>query len=407
MPITRSAARAVPWLAAVVVVTGVGPLGTDTYLAAMPEMQRELGTSSAVVQLTLTAFIVGSALGQIGAGPVSDARGRRPVLLVGTVAFTVLSLLSAFAPTGPTLVAIRLVQGLVAGFGVAVGRACVSDVWHGPEAAQRFGTLASITFVAPVLAPALGGVVLAHGTWRLVFGGLALVGVLMVVAVLVGIPETLPPERRQAGGLAATGRRMADLATDAPFMRHVVVQCLATAGFFVYIGGSSFVLQHVYGISETTYSLVFASNAVAMVLVTVLFRLTVRRFGPARLRATGVAVAATAATALLVHALTAPGGGSFAPTWVLLSVVTGAMGLSIPGTQALAQEAGARSAGTASALQGGLAFLVGAGSTPLTGLVGDRSLVPMAALMCGLLLTSLVVLRVWRPVRQPEAVAAP
>ncbi|GAB3598523.1 multidrug effflux MFS transporter [Angustibacter peucedani] len=373
-----------PATAALVLVTGVGPLATDMYVAGLPALRRSLETTASVAQLTLTAFIVGVAVGQLALGPLSDGRGRRPFLLGGTVAFTALSAACALAPTGPSLVGARLAQGVVAGCGVAVGRAVVSDHWQGTAAAARYGTLAAITFLGPVVAPAIGAVVLGWGSWRSVFWLLTAVGVLMTVAVARWIPESLPPSARQGHGLAHSLARMADLARDGGFMRHVVVQCLATAGFFVYIGGSAFVLQTTYGVSQTTYAVLFATNAAAMAVTSLGFRLLVGRVGPARLRTVGVTVATLASAGLLVVALTRPHVGSpLAVPWVLLCLVVAGMGLSIPGTTALAQQAGDRARGTASALQGGLTFLVGAAATPLTGLVGYDTLLPMAELMLG------------------------
>ena len=121
-----------PWLLALVLVTGVGPLATDTYLASLPQVQATLGTSSTVVQLTMTSFLAGMAVGQLVAGPVSDGRGRRGMILAGAAMFTLMSLLCALAPSGWTLVVERGVQGLVAGVGVSVGRAVVSDRYAGP-----------------------------------------------------------------------------------------------------------------------------------------------------------------------------------------------------------------------------------------------------------------------------------
>ena len=389
----QGSAAPAPALWALVLVTGVGPLATDMYIAGLPELRRSLGTTAAVAQLTLTAFIVGMAVGQLVVGPLSDARGRRLLMLVCAALFAATSVTCAWAPTGPVLVAIRLVQGVVAGGGVAVGRAVVSDRYTGAAAATRYGTLASITFLGPVVAPAIGGVVLAVGSWRTIFALLAAVGLAMVVAVVVALPESLPPERRHPAGLGQTLRRMGGLLADWPFLRHVVVQCLATAGFFTYIGGSSFVLETAYGISQSTYAVVFATNATAMVLASAGFRLLVGRYGAARLRSVGLAASTLAAGALLVLAVSDRDASvPFAVPWVLLCVVVAGMGLCIPGTTALAQEAGRRAGGTASALQGGLTFLVGAAVTPLTGLIGYRTLLPMAVLMAGFLVVATVVL---------------
>ena len=260
-----SSAKAPP-LAVLVLVTGVGPLALDTYLAALPALQHSLSTSAAVAQLTVTTYLAGLALGQLVIGAVSDGTGRRIPLLCSTAAFMTTCIVCAIAPNAGLLIAARLLGGLAAGAGVATGRAVVSDCYEGDAAAKKFGTLASINFLGPVIAPAIGGLILTVGTWRTIFWILSGLGLVMFLAVAARLPETLPPSERHRGGVTSAGARMVDLLGDRVYLRHVVVSCLATAGFFTYIGGSSFVLQTVYGISQTEYALVFSVNAVAMVV---------------------------------------------------------------------------------------------------------------------------------------------
>jgi DHA1 family bicyclomycin/chloramphenicol resistance-like MFS transporter len=248
-------------------------------------------------------------------------------------------------------------------------------------------------------------VILGVGSWRVVFGALALSGAAMIVTVLV-VPETLPAERRQGGTLAANLARVKDLSTDWSYMRHVAVQCLATMGFFAYIGGSAFTLETVYGIDQSRYALIFTVNALAMVSTSVVFRTLVARVGAPKLRAWGLGLAVTGASGLLLVALLGPERvGTLAAPWVLLSLVTGGMGLAIPGAQVLAQEAGRRSGGTASALFGGLLFLAGSLVTPLTGVLGYATLLPMALLMFGFLSASalLAAVSAQRPVTRRSA----
>src|SRR6201990_2328244 len=142
--------RTTPPLAALVLLVGIGPFATDAYLPGLPALQHSLGTSAAVAQLTLTAFIVGAALGQLAIGPLSDGTGRRPVLLLGAIAFCLTSALCALVSSGPLLVVLRLLEGFAAGGGVAAGRAMVSDTSEGDEAARRYGTLGSNTLLAAV-----------------------------------------------------------------------------------------------------------------------------------------------------------------------------------------------------------------------------------------------------------------
>jgi MFS transporter, DHA1 family, multidrug resistance protein len=382
-----------PSFFALVLVTGISPLATDTYIASLPAVQRTLHTSAGTAQLTVTAFIVGLAAGQLIFGPVSDGIGRRRILLASSALFALLSLACAVAPNVAVLLTARALQGLAGGCGVAVGRAVISDRYHGMDAARKYGTLAAVTLLAPVVAPALGGLILLVGDWRAIFGFLTAVGAVMTLAVLRGVPETLPPAARHAPSATANLRRMAGLLRRPSFRTPVVVQCLATAGFFTYIGGSSFVLQTDLGISESNYTVLFASNAAGMAVASVLFRVAVARVGAVRLRRIGLAVSTASITALAGYAML----GSPAllpPTWVLLAGTVAGMGLCIPATTALAQEAGRDAGGTASALQGGLTFTVGAAATPLTGLVHAESVGGMADLMSLFFLLSVAALAV-------------
>ena len=408
-----------PWLLAIVLVTGVGPLATDTYLASLPQVQATLGTSSTVVQLTMTFFLAGMALGQLLAGPVSDGRGRRGMILAGAATFTLMSLLCALAPSGWTLVVERGVQGLVAGVGISVGRAVVSDRYAGPRAAATYGTLASFSLIGPVVAPAIGSALLMVGDWRTVFLFLGGIGVLMTTLAAVGIPETLPPERRQATGLRDVIGRMRDLVTDRVFVAPVLVQCLVVAGFFVYIGGSSIVLQSQLGVSPGQYTLLFASNALVMVTASVTFRLLVVRTGAAALRRVAIAVATSAGAVLFVVCLLAPRHTPALPlVWAPLALMLGGLGMFLPASTAMVQAAGRRSAGTAAALGGGVPFFVGALTTPLTGLLGSQTVLTMAS--GTFFFYVLALLAAWRfrsltlddrpvqvvPVREPELVGS-
>ena len=374
--------RSTPSFGALILASGIAPMALDTYMPAMPQMAVSLHTSAAVIQLTVTGYIIGMAAGQLLSGPVSDAVGRRPLLLAPAVVFTVAAVVCATAASPGLLVATRLVHGMAAGATVACGRAVVSDRYRGGDLATRFGTLTAITQVGPVIAPGLGSVVIAAADWRAIFWFMAALGAVMVAWIALGVPETLPPAQRHPAGLAATGKRMATLARDWNFSQHVAVMCLVIFGFFIYIGGSSFVLQRTYGISQSAFSLLFSVNAALMIVGSLAYRLLVSRYGPARLRAVAVGLATVAALALLSAAqLSRPAPPPFALTWLLLAVATGSMGLFFPATSTLAQEAGMRARGTASSLQGGLSMLAGAIASPLTGLFGDDSLLPTGILM--------------------------
>lgn len=381
-PAARFTARTAPSFPAVILVAGIAPMALDTYLPAMPQMAVSLHTTAAIIQLTVTGYVIGMAIGQLIAGAVSDVTGRRPVLLVPAAVFTVASVICATAVNPDVLVATRLVHGIAAGACVTVGRAVAADHYRGPDLATRFGTLTATAQVGPVVAPALGSVILAFGDWRTIFWFMAALGVVMTAGIVRRIPETLPPGQRHGAGVRPTVQRMTGLLRNREFSGHVTISCLVMFGFYIYIGGASFVLQGVYGIGEPMFALMFAVNSAMIGLGSLAYRLLVTHTGPARLRNAGIAAALAAVLVLAAAArpahLAAP---PLALTWVLLAAVTGAMGMVIPASMTMAQQAGAAARGTAAALQGGLTLIACAIATPITGLFADTSLFPMTALM--------------------------
>jgi MFS transporter, DHA1 family, multidrug resistance protein len=368
-----------PSTAALVLVTGTTALSTDTYVAALPALRESLGTTSTAAQLTLTMCIAGMAVGQLLVGPISDARGRRRIILAATLVFAAASAICAATPTIGVMLAARLLQGGACGAAAAVGRAMVTDTWQGRSAAAKFGTLSAVSLIAPVIGPVIGGLLLAVGDWRDVFWFLGALGLVMWIAAAVGLPESLPAGRRQPGGLRALRSRAADLLSDPRFVSPVVVQCFTTAGFFIYIGGSSIVLQTDLGLTPSEYTALFSINATTMVVSSVLYRLLVVRFGAFVLRRCAIAIQTTAVLALLVVAVAgAPEHPPLPAIWICLSLMTFGLGTYLPSNAAIAQEQGRRSAGAASALGGGLPFLAGSLTLPLTGLLGTQTVLAMA-----------------------------
>src|SRR5437764_8777664 len=199
----RSPRRA--WLVFILgALSAFGPLSIDMYLPALPSLSRDFGTGASHAQLTLSACLLGLALGQVIAGPLSDELGRRRPLLVGLAAYALASLLSVVAPSVYVLVALRFIQGLAGAAGIVIARAVVRDLHSGVAAARFFSLLMLVNGLAPILAPIFGGLLLRFTSWRGVFIVLAIIGVLLLLASTFGLSETLPPAQRQQGGMRTT-----------------------------------------------------------------------------------------------------------------------------------------------------------------------------------------------------------
>lgn len=238
----------------------------DLYLPALPALSRDLSASTSAAQLTLTACLVGLGAGQLLSGPLSDRFGRRRPLMIGVSIYAVASLLCAFAPNVSALYALRLLQGLAGATGIVIARAVVRDLYDGREAAHFFALLMLVNGSAPVLAPVIGGQLVRFTSWRGLFVVLAGVGVALALATLA-LPETLPVQRRHAGRLRGVFAARVPVLRDARFLGYALVCGLGFAALFAYIAASPFVLQDIAGLSPQLFSLVFAANAIGIVVV--------------------------------------------------------------------------------------------------------------------------------------------
>ncbi|MFD7610805.1 MFS transporter, partial [Streptomyces sp. NPDC059828] len=240
---------------------------------------------------------------------------------------------------------------------------------------------------APIIAPLIGGQVLRVTDWRGVFYVLAGVGLLLTLVVARFLRETLPPERRHGGGVGQALRTMRGLLSDRVFTGYVLAGGLAFATLFAYISASPFVVQEIYGASPQTFSLLFGLNSLGLVAVgQINGKLLVGRVSLDKALGTGLAVISLAALALLLMTSGVFGQVGLVPIAAGLFVLMSAMGLVLPNTNALALMRTPHAAGSASALLGTSAFLVGAIASPLVGIAGETTAVPMAAvqLVCAL-----------------------
>ena len=350
-----------------------GPLSLDLYLPALPELADDLASTPSAAQLTITACLVGLALGQLVAGPLSDRFGRRRPLLVGLVAYLLASLACAFAPSVTVLVLLRLVQGLAGAAGLVVARAVARDLYEGRQLVLFFSRLTLISGLAPVVAPVLGGQLSRVMSWRGIFVVLAGFGALLLVAGLLQ-RETLPPARRSTGGLTTTLRGFRVLLRDRFFVGAALSAGLAGASMFAYISGATFVLQRIHGMSAQGFSLVFGLNSVGIMAMSQLGARLSRRRPPASVLALGLALNLLGATALAVTVLADLGLGFLVPS---LFVMVSALGLVFPTATALAMSDYPEQAGTASSLLGLGQFVFGAVVAPLVGIAGEETAVPL------------------------------
>jgi len=236
------------------------------YLPALPKVAQTLNTGASLAQLSLTACLMGIAIGQIFIGPISDVLGRKRPLLCGLLIYAVTSLACVLAPTIWVFIIMWFIQGLAGAAGIVIPRAAVRDLYSGPQMTRFFALLMLINGVAPILAPFLGGQILQFTSWRGVFVVLTAIGVIMLLTVFWGLRETLPLNLRASGNLKNTWHTFGDLFRNRLFMGCALSQGFVSAAMFAYISGSPFAIQNIFGVPPQMFSLFFAINGLGIII---------------------------------------------------------------------------------------------------------------------------------------------
>lgn len=361
--------------------TAVGPLSTDMYLPAFPAIGAELGTARGSVEITLAAWFVGLAVGQLVQGTLADRLGRRGPLVVGTAIYTLASVGCAMAGDMATLAAWRCVAAFGGAASAVIPRAMVRDLAEGLEAARLMSRLMLVMGAAPILAPTLGGLLLGAGGWRMIFWACVAYGALSCLLAALLLPETLLPDRRPRRSAIALLADFIEIGRERGFITHAVMGAMAMFAVFAFIGGAPDVYIGHFGIPASRFGLLFALSATGFIGASQLNPALLRRFGPRRVPSIALRVSAAAAAGVLAAAFTGWGGiwGVFVPAATALA----ATGLIFPNAAVGALARHPARAGSASALLGTLQFTCAALGSALVGALADGTPRPMALLMLG------------------------
>jgi DHA1 family bicyclomycin/chloramphenicol resistance-like MFS transporter len=356
----------------------VAPVATDLYLPGLPAMGESLDAGPSGVQLTLTAFLVGLAFGQLFMGPLSDHFGRRRPLVVSATVCVAAGVVCALAPTLPVLLAGRLLQGFAGAGGMVIGRALIADLVTGRAAAKAFTLMITVGGVAPVLAPLVGSLLADPVGWRGMLWTVAGLCAVMLVGVLLVVPETHPAEARAVHRESSPLGGIRQVVTIPAYRGQIAVSALSFAVLMAYISSSPFVYQNVVGLSEVEYGVAFGVNATGLISAGWVASRLVDRWSPRRVLRTAIGVQLAGVS---TYAALAVAG---APTWTLplpIFVAVAANGGIMGNSAALAMSLVRPVAGAGSAVLGFTTFAVGAVVSPLVGLGGKDSAVVPALVM--------------------------
>jgi DHA1 family bicyclomycin/chloramphenicol resistance-like MFS transporter len=361
--------------------TVFGPISMDLYLPLLPALTTQLGVATSTAQLTITACLVGLALGQLVAGPVSDRFGRSLPLYVGVLAYIGTSLLCAVSPNDEQLVVARLVQGAAGGVGIVIAQAAGRDLYSGGALIRYYGRVTVLSGLAAVVGPLLGGQLATVTDWRGLFVFLAGLGAAILVAIALVHRETLPPEQRTSGGLIQTAQDVRALLADRRFTGAVLLQGGVHAALFAYLSGATYVLQDTYGFTPQQYASAFGLNSAGFMVFGYLAARTSERWSLRGTLAAGLALSATGALGLVAAGVAALPAQAVV---VSLLVMVSGVAATVPPATTIALADQPHVAGTASSLLGAARFAFGGLSAPLVGLFGAPVLLPLGvvALAC-------------------------
>ena len=375
MKATKAAGLSTQLLVTLGAISILGPFGTDVYLPAFPQMAASLGTSAAGIQLTLTAFTVGMALGQLTMGSLSDRLGRKPLIVLGCLIMFAASGVAALAQSLVLLILCCAFIGLAASAGMVCGRAMVSDLATGHEAAKGFSVLGILAGIGPILGPVGGALIMQLAGWRSIFGSLSALALAFGVLAFFALPETLDPAKRHSGGLGSMFATMGQVIRNKNFVLHAVLLWCGFAMMFAYISASPFVLQNVFGLTPLQYTLDFGTNGIVLMITGALSAALIKRVGPTAQVRIGVAMQLVAAAVLVIPSLFGP-----LPLWAVLvafALVPSSMGFVFGPVTALALRDVRHAAGTALALMGALQFVLAGVAAFVVGLGGAMATEPL------------------------------
>src|SRR4051812_34681494 len=356
----------------------IGPLAIDMYLPALPTLAIDFNVSAARVQHTLSAYLLGLAIGQLGFGPIADRYGRKPPLIGGLLVFAVASAACVVAGGIGQFVILRFAQALGGASGMVVIRAVIRDRFDEIQSARVLSLMMLVMGAAPILAPLAGGWILITGSWHWIFGFLAAFSTMCIVLVAMFLEESHPVHRRSASLLRAL-TAAAPLFRDRRFFGPVTVFIAPFGAFFAYLAAAPFVYIEHFAVPAEQFGWYFGAGAASFITMSQVNRRMVARHGVRRVLGWGVSGLGMGAVLLLLFSTTGALGfyGVFAPIFLMI----GSVGFIASNATSVAMAPFGERAGVASSLLGAAQSGFGVLTSATVGLLGERGPVPMAIVM--------------------------
>ena len=375
------------------ILTAFAPFSIDMYLAGFPAIAKDMNVGVGDVQLTLSVFFLGLAIGQLFYGPLTDRFGRRIPLLVGLVIYAVSSFSIIYVKDINVFIFLRFLQAVGGCAGIIISRAIIQDIYDLNSAARAFSLMMAVQAIGPIAAPVLGGYILGFAGWETIFVFLCGLGICCFTVTFLILPETLPAENRLHQPLSGIMSVFSNLLRNKDFMIPCLAGGIGGSALFVFISGSPFVFITLYGLSEKQYGWAFGLIALGMGSASQINRLMLSRFSPYQLMVTAVHMLTICCLCLVLFLLLGS-TPSFFLIFIILFFALGTCPIIIANSTAIAMATSRKNAGSASSLVGVSQFSMAGIVSALIGFFHDNTAMPMSGMMliCGLSAMAILVL---------------
>ncbi len=364
------------------IVVALTPFAVDMYLPAMPAMAGYFATGIEQIEMSMPLFLLGFALGQIVGGPVSDNYGRKPIGIAGFSLFTLASVLILYAPTVESLWLLRFVQAFGGGFGAVIAAAIVRDLYDGKDSVRIFTLIGLIMMVAPLVAPAIGALMLDLFGWQSIFMALAIYAVVQIFIIGLLLPET--QTLRLLRGHQRVGPRQVlgiykMIVTRRQSLGYLLCQAFVVGSMFAFLTEASFMYIEYYGVSTSDFPILFGANIIMMMFFNRLNAKLLDRYSSRKLIKLGISVQLIAVSLLLLLYVT--GNLSLWSNVLLIMFSIGPIGIIGPNNMAAYLQCFSKNSATANAVMGASQFALGAVIGILISLMHTGSLLPLFSIM--------------------------
>lgn len=372
-----------------------GPLSLDMYLPGLPAIQHSLTTSASLVQMSISTCLFGLAIGQLFIGPISDRIGRKLPLLAGLFLFTLTSLALIWSKNIWWFLVIRFIQGLAGSAGQVLSRAIAKDMFSGKKLTQFYATLMAINGIFPVISPIIGAGVLAIAPWPWIFTLLTIIGGILLGGTLIGLPETKTAPSVTLTEQAKPNRRF----YNRNFLQPTLILSMASGVLFSYIAGSSFIFQQVFHLSTQTFSILYAVNGLGIALMSSVSGRLINYFTSQKIIQVSLIISLLTVILLIINEVT------INSIWLFCSgifVIIAIFGVISTLTTAQAMQVSTTNAGMTSAILGLCTNVIGGISSPIVGLFGTDSSLPLIMIIGTFLLLEILSFHLFKLSTRPQ-----